>query len=78
VETHIFEPWAARCRRARRRVMRSFGPQVGASAAGKAFSDCLAELRGLGLRGNALVVAAEYMACTRLRTIADARVLEPA
>jgi hypothetical protein len=77
VETHIFEPWAARCRRARRRVMRGFAPEVGASAAAAAFSDCLAELRGLGLRGNALVVAAEYMASTRLRTSGDARVLEP-
>jgi hypothetical protein len=56
--------------------MRSFATEVGASAAARAFSDCLVELRGLGLAGNALVVAAEYMACTRLRTSSDERVLE--
>jgi hypothetical protein len=76
VETHYFEPWVTRCRHAKSRVLHSFASQVGARAAAAAFTDCLAELRGLGLRGNALVVAAEYMACSRLRTSGDARVLE--
>jgi hypothetical protein len=76
VETHYFEPWVTRCRRAKSRVLRSFASQVGAPAAAAAFTDCMTELRGLGLRGNALVVAAEYMACTRLRTSSGRRELE--
>ena len=76
MDTHYFEPWVTRCRNAKRRVLRTFAAEVGAPAAAAAFRDCLTELRGLGLRGNALVVAAEYMACTRLRTSSDTRVLE--
>lgn len=68
METHILEPWVSRCRDAKRRVLRRFAFEVGAPAAAAAFTESLVELRRLGLRGNALVVAAEYMTCSRLRT----------
>ncbi len=80
VETHIFEPWVTRCRKAKRRVLRTYAPVVGARAAAAAFTESLVELRHLGLHGNALVVAAEYMAYSRLRSGSQQpeRVLEPA
>ncbi len=77
METHSFEPWVSRCRKAKRRVLRACAAEVGAPAAAAAFTESLIELRRLGLHGNALVVAAEYMAYSRLRAGSGQSALVP-
>jgi len=66
-ETHPFLPLPVRYRAARHRVIRSYQADLGQRAAAACFARCLEDLRQLGLQGNALIIAAEHMATSRLR-----------
>ncbi len=73
MDTHPFVPLAVRYQAALHRVIQDSAPGRGEQDAAGCFARCLDEARRLGLRGNALIVAAEHMAIGRLRQCVPAQ-----
>ncbi len=67
METRPFLPLPVRFRAAQHRVIREYEAELGQRTAVDCFTRCIDDVRQLGLRGNALIIAAEHMASSRLR-----------
>ncbi len=67
VHTQPFAPWATRYRAAQRRLLRAYGSPQERLEAARCFARSVDDLRGLGLSGNGLLIAAEHMTHGRLR-----------
>jgi len=77
MDTHPFVPLAVRYQAALHRVMQDSHPGLVEQDAAGCFARCIDEVRRLGLRGNALIIAAEHMAISRLRQSVQAPQLLP-
>ncbi len=71
VDTKPLVPFNARYRAAQRRVVGAYAGSVDRLAAARCFARSVEDFRRLGLHGPGLLVAAEHMAISRLRTHRD-------
>ncbi len=71
LDTRRLVPFHVRHRAAQRRLAGAFGSILGPGAIALHFERAVADLRGLGLFGPGLIVAAEHMTATRLRELVD-------